>query len=250
MDPRIYKQLAEIEQTHWWFRGRRRILTAVLARCAVRASSILDVGCGAGTNLDLLRDLHPGSRMVGIDIEYGPLSHYRAAHAAALAQADVRRLPFEARAFDLVTALDAIEHVEDDLSVLRELHRVCRPGGHVLLTVPAFPFLWGNVDDLGHHHRRYRKRELLERVVGAGFAIRFVRFFNYLLFPPIAAVRVLARLAPPLNSESAATVRSDFDLVKTGPLNRLLAGIFSLEARTLALRVPVGVSLVCVASRG
>jgi len=248
MDPRIYGQLRQIEATHWWFAGRRHIIAAVLGRLAIRPRSVLDVGCGAGTNLELLATLHPASARVGIDIEREPLVYCRIDRAAPVLQADVRHLPFAGSAFDLITALDTLEHVEDDAAVLRELFRTCRPGGTLLLTVPAFPFLWGNVDDLGHHYRRYRRHELAERVTRAGFSIRLLRFMNYLLFPPIAAVRCASRLIAP-RKPAHDGIRSDFDLVKSGPLNTILSRFFSLEARLLALAPPFGVSLLCAAVR-
>jgi SAM-dependent methyltransferase len=158
-------------------------------------------------------------------------------------------LPFASGSFDLVTALDALEHVEDDAAALRECFRVLRPGGTLLASVPAFRSLWGSVDELGHHHRRYRRRELLERVEAAGFEVVLDRFFNFLLFPPIAAVRWLGRALPARRAGAGEPVRSDFDLVSGGPLAALLARVLGAEARLLALRVPFGVSLLCVARR-
>ncbi|OFW66956.1 MAG: hypothetical protein A2Y74_00525 [Actinobacteria bacterium RBG_13_63_9] len=249
MDRRVYKQLREIEETHWWFRGRRKILRAAIDQAGIRAKSILEVGCGAGTNLDLLNELQSDSFISGIDIELEPLRFCVEDRSVPVCQADFNHLPFAASTFDMVTALDALEHVKDDQAALAEMHRVCRPKGAILITVPAFPFLWGNVDVIGHHYRRYGKRELTEKVTHAGFSIHFVRFFNYLLFPPIAAVRLLARLVHHHASPSENTVRSDFDLVKSGPLNALLAAIFSMEASMLRVVPPFGVSLLCVAVR-
>ena len=249
MDPRIYKQLHEIEKSHWWFAGRRQILLSALDRLSISADRILDVGCGAGTNLDLLGERYPGSALHGIDIELEPLRFCRSDRSVPVYQADVAALPFADAAFDLVAALDTLEHFEDDEGALRELSRVCKPDGTLLLTVPAFSFLWGNVDELGHHYRRYSRKQLLDKVTRAGFSVRFARFFNYLLFPPIAAVRLLARLAPKHASGDNETVRSDFDLVKSGPLNSFLAKTFSLEASFLGLKLPFGVSLLCVAGR-
>ncbi len=251
MDPRIYKQLHAIEERHWWFRGRRMILRAAFARVDIRPRAILDVGCGSGGNLALLDTLYPESRGIGIDIERAPLIFCRTERPTPVVQADVAGLPFPAATFDLVTAFDALEHVRDDRAVLAEMLRVCRPGGALALTVPAFPFLWGNVDDLGHHYRRYRRRELVTRVAAAGFTVRFVRYFNYLLFPPIAAVRLVARLAPKRrpSAHDGELLPSDFDLVKSGPLNELLMRVFALEASLLRLDPPFGVSLLLIATR-
>jgi SAM-dependent methyltransferase len=236
-----------MERTHWWFRGRRRILLAALDRLGVRATRVLDVGCGAGTNLELLGARFPGARLVGIDLEREPLRSCRADRALSVCQADAERLPFAGASFDLVAALDALEHLADDAAGLRELHRVCRPGGTLVASVPAFRALWGSVDELGHHHRRYGRRELLARVEAAGFEVRLDRYFNFWLFPGIAAVRRLERLLP--RRRERAAVRSDFDWGRSGPLAALLERIFSSEAHLLGVRVPFGVSLLCIARR-
>ena len=249
MDPRLFGQLHEIEATHWWFRGRRRIVAAVLDQLRIAPRAILDVGCGVGTNLDLLAECFPGARLHGIDVERDPLRYCRGDRDVPVEQADASALPFASASFDLVAALDCLEHVEDDGAALREFLRVLRPGGTLLLTVPAFPALWGNVDDLGHHFRRYRKRELVERVASAGFRVDLLRFINVLLFPPIAAIRLLAKACRGRRPARAGDLRSDFDLVRGGPLNSLLAGIFASEAALLRWRLPFGVSLLCTATR-
>jgi len=249
MDPRLFAKLHEIEATHWWFRGRRKIVGAVLDRLAIQPRVILDVGCGVGTNLDLLAERHPDARLHGIDVERDPLRFCLGDRAVPVCQADAAQLPFASGSFDLVCALDTLEHVEDDGAALRELRRVLNAGGTLLLTVPAFPALWGNVDELGDHFRRYRRRELLEKLAAAGLRLQLVRFVNVLLFPPIATIRLLARIMPGWRSQPAAEVRSDFDLVRSGPLNSLLAGIFASEARLLAWKLPFGVSLLCVVTR-
>jgi SAM-dependent methyltransferase len=249
MDPRLFAQLHEIEATHWWFRGRRKIVAAVLDRIGGQPRAILDVGCGVGTNLDLLAERYPGARLHGIDVERDPLRFCRGDRDVPVCQADASALPFASASFDLVAALDTLEHVADDGAALREFLRVLRPGGTLLLTVPAFPALWGNVDDLGHHFRRYRKRELVERVSGAGFRPGLVRFVNVLLFPPIAAIRLLARALRRRGPAPAGELRSDFDLVRAGALNSLLARLFASEARLLRWSLPFGVSLLCTATR-
>lgn len=248
MDRRVYAQLREIEKDHWWFRGRRRILLAALDRLGVQADSILDVGCGAGTNLDLLSDRFADATIHGVDVERDPLRYCREDRHFPVYQADAAQLPFCDAAFDLVAALDTLEHFQDDAAALVEFHRICRPGGTLFMAVPAFPMLWGSVDDVGHHYRRYRRRELVEKVEAAGFSVRLVHFFNSILLPPIAAVRFLYR-ALPTRPSAGGELRSDFDVVKSGPLNSLLAWTLSLEARLVGWRIPFGVSLLCIATR-
>jgi len=249
MDPRWYEQVREIERNHWWFAGRRRILSAVLERLDVRAESILDVGCGSGTNLELLGERFSRGIIHGIDIDRESLRHCARHRPTRVAQADLMHLPFRSGCFDLVCALDAIEHVPDDETALRGLHRVCRSGGTLLATVPAFDFLWGNVDRVGHHFRRYTRRELTDVIERSGFTVRFVRYFNTALFPAIAGIRLAARLFSPRDAMDGEKVRTDFDLVKSGPLNAVLARVFGAEASWLGWSPPFGVSLVCVAQR-
>lgn len=252
LDRRIYAPLRDLERTHWWFRGRRRILLAALERAGVEARSVLDVGCGAGANLELLGERFPGAALHGVDVEREPLRACVADRRLSVSLADAARLPFASASFDLVAALDALEHFADDAAALAELHRVCRPGGALLVTVPAFRWLWGSVDELGHHHRRYQRRELVERVEAAGFDVLLDRFFNVWLFPGVAAVRWLSR--PRSQTGEVAVpegghVASDFDWARGGALGALLERILASEARWLGVRLPFGVSLLCVGRR-
>ena len=255
MDPRLYAPLRELERTHWWFRGRRRILLAALERAGVGAHEVLDVGCGAGTNLELLASRFPGARVRGIDVERAPLRYCRDGRGLAVAQADAGRLPFVAGSFDLVAALDALEHLADDSAALREIGRVLRPGGVLVASVPAFGWLWGSVDDLGHHYRRYGRGELSARVAAAGFEIALERYFNYWLLPAVAAVRFGARALRPRRAPPAAPrdlperAASDFDWAASGPLAPVLERLFASERHLLAVRIPFGVSLLCIARR-
>jgi len=257
LDHRLYARLREIERTHWWFRARRRILRAALEREGVEARTILDVGCGAGANLELLAECFPGAELQGVDVEREPLRFCRADRRLPVSQADAVQLPFADASFDLVTALDALEHIADEARALRELHRVCRPGGALVATVPAFDWLWGSVDELGHHERRYRRAELVARVEAAGFEVVLDRYFNFWLLPAVAAVRVLSGVlrrratpgSPVHASPDPGPPRSDFDWFASGPAAGLLETILASEARLLDWRMPLGVSLLCIARR-
>jgi SAM-dependent methyltransferase len=246
MEPEFYAEYFEIEDRHWWFVGRREIFMRLLERHLPplpngRPRRILDVGCGTGT---MLRHLQRFGSVEGVDADEGAVRFCRERALDAVQRADVP-LPFDAGTFDLVTMLDVLEHVDDDRGMLAELHRVLRPGGALLLSVPAYRFLWGPQDEISHHKRRYVAREVRERATEAGYALRRLSYFNTLLFPAIAAIRLLRP-----RWRAGEELRSDFELTKPGPLNELLGRVFSLEAPVLErMSLPFGVSILALAEK-
>ena len=144
-------------------------------------------------------------------------------------QAPATDLPYEDGRYDLVTLLDVIEHIEDDDAALSEARRVLRPGGLALLTVPAYTWMWGRQDEISHHMRRYTRPRLNATLIDSGFEVVRATYFNTLLFPPIAAIRLVRRLLPGEEPES-----SDFELNKPGTVNSVLVRVFGFEARLLA----------------
>jgi SAM-dependent methyltransferase len=238
-----YQVEAQLARRHWWFQGRRRILDRLLAGLQPRLPAqarALDVGCGTGANGPVL-SAH-AALAVGIDASPIPLGLAERTHTARL-RGDAAALPFPDRSFDLVVALDVLEHLDDDAAAARELHRVLRPGGALVVFVPALRLLWGLQDDVSHHRRRYGKQQLRGLLAGAGLQIQRLTFFNSFLFPPILAARLMMRLFPPRR------LRSENEL--GGPIsNALLAAIFGAEAPLLErIDLPLGVSLGCVARR-
>jgi SAM-dependent methyltransferase len=241
MEERFYAEYARIQDQHWWFVGRREIIRAVLRRELGDAGSgecrILDVGCGTGTNLGLLRDF---GAVEGVDPEAAAVEFCHGRGERRVRQAAGSDLPYEDDRFDLITLLDVIEHAPDDQVLLSEARRVLAPGGRVLVTVPAYAWMWGDQDRIAHHYRRYTRPLLVESLSQAGLEPLRSSYFNTLLFPPIALVRLARRLRPERNEAS-----SDFELNRPGALNSLLARIFSLEASVVPRRpLPFGVSLL------
>ncbi|HET6281533.1 MAG TPA: methyltransferase domain-containing protein [Polyangia bacterium] len=239
-----YEVEAQVERDHWWFRGRRRILTRLIADLNLPAGArVLDVGCGTGANGPVLAA--DGRFAVGIDASPIPLALTGSGGGerghTARARSDATLLPFGDQSFDLVVALDVLEHLADDVGAAREMHRVLRPGGALLVFVPALMILWGLQDDVSHHLRRYHGRQLRAVLTGANFEIQRSTYFNTLLFPAILAARLAMRVRRP----SHMTTENEVG----GPLtNRVLDAIFALEAPMLArFNLPVGVSLACVA---
>jgi SAM-dependent methyltransferase len=242
MDISAYAAEAEAEATHWWFTGRRRLFAREIDKTGLpRGSRVLDVGTSTGANLRLLRDL--GFHAVdALDFSQEAIRYCREKGLGLVRQGDVCRMPFESGSFDLVLATDIIEHVDDDLKALHEIGRVLRTRGKVLITVPAFPFLWGLQDRVSHHKRRYRRRELVDRVTRAGFVVETCYYFNFLLFFPIWIGRRLIDILR-LNVQHEAQINSPL-------LNRILSPLFGADvALAPILHSPFGASILLIGEK-
>ena len=242
MDLAAYAVEAEVEETHWWFVGRRRLFGREIASLGLsKDASVLDVGTSTGTNLRMLADL--GYRhIVGLDLSDEAIRFCAEKGLGLVRRGDVCDLPFEDASLDLVLATDLIEHVEDDRLALSEIARVLVPGGSAVITVPAFQSLWGLQDEVSHHRRRYRLPVLRNAVEAAGFRPVRCFHFNYLLFLPIWFARQMLRVFDiKLSSESQ---------VNTRLLNRLLSRVFDLDVHTAPwLAPPFGVSIFVLAEK-
>jgi SAM-dependent methyltransferase len=244
MDAFVYDELAAVERTHWWFQGRRQIVADVLRRrlpgSARRGRRIVDVGCGTGEMLDMVREF---GWVTGLDAS--PIAvRYCAERFGDGVDVHLGLIPDDIpHGVSVVTAFDVVEHLEDDEKALRGIYERLAPGGVFVCTVPAFPFLWSSHDEVHHHHRRYTRRVLRQRLEEAGFVVERLTFFNTLLFPAAAAVRLLHRVLPGKGAGSDAAT-------KAGPLNQLLLALFAAE-RFLLRRtdLPFGVSLLAVCHR-
>jgi SAM-dependent methyltransferase len=244
--PEFYEEYNRIENTHWWFLGRRRIFLRLLSGYVMpqETALILDVGCGTGTTLGYLS---PYGRGVGVDIARSALEYTRRRGIGRVVQSAASNLAFGDDAFDLICALDILEHVDDDSRALRECYRTCKPGGLMLITVPAYRFLWGRQDEISRHRRRYVASDVRQRAAEAGFSVRRLTYFNTLLFPIIAGIRLFRRWHGPRPRE---TLRSDFSMTQPGLINDLLAAIFAAESLLLRyLDLPFGVSILCIAEK-
>src|SRR5262245_47023631 len=239
-----------VETRHFWFQGTRRVILAALERALGRRTEgarVLDLGCGTGFTLSLLPS---GARGVGIDFSQAALRYARTrAPGAELVRASAYALPFPTGSFDAVLALDVLEHLDDDALAARELQRVLAPGGAAIVTVPAFAQLWSAHDEALEHRRRYRLAEIERVLEGAGLTIEHSSYYNFFLFPVVAAARMADRARVALGGAPAA---SGTDLaIPPGPVNALLGAILGSE-RGIAtrLRLPIGVSCLVVARRG
>ena len=169
----------------------------------------------------------------------------KAGHTKVL-PADATKLPFRNKVFDAVAFLDVLEHIEKDSKAIKEARRVLKPGGVVVITVPAIPWIWSKHDSLQGHVRRYRSRHLRQLLQEEGLQVETLKHFNVFLFGPIAAVRILSRL-PAFSRLGEYDSRINFDIAKTGPINSILTGVFGLEIwLSRWINFPVGVSLLAV----
>jgi SAM-dependent methyltransferase len=232
-----YEKMYRLEGTYWWWVGRRKIITGILDKLCAGSIKILDVGCGTGINLSYFSRY--GST-VGLDISQDALRFCSQRGLSNVLQGDAERLPFEDNSFDLITALDLLEHL-DDKQALAEFHRVLKPNGFLILTVPAFSFMWSQHDEAVHHKRRYSKRELKSVIKANGFSIYRINYWNIFLFLPIVLMRLTKRILK--NTE----IKTD-TIELPNIVNKFLIYVLSIESYVIRyLNPPVGVSLVCVA---
>jgi SAM-dependent methyltransferase len=244
MDVAAYAAEALVEKDHWWFVGRRQLFSRELASLALdQHAATLDIGTSTGTNLRMLRDL--GFRNVtGLDLNDEAIRFCAEKGLGTVQKGHVNALPFADETFDLVLATDIIEHVDDDIGALRELNRALKSGGHLLITVPAFPSLWGLQDKVSHHKRRYRMRGLKAKVEAAGLTVERGYYFNFILFAPIFLARQIIRM-----TSLDDRLKSENEVHSPG-INRILLPIFALDTRLAPmLRPPFGVSILMLARK-
>lgn len=240
MDRDYELQTHQAEDRHWWYRGRRTVLEGVIAGLGLPPGArILDAGCGSGRNMvELAR--HGG--VTGIELSETSAALARERGAGEVISGSVLEMPFADDSFDLAVSLDVIEHLEDDLGALRELRRTVAPGGALLVTVPAYQWLWSGHDEINHHHRRYTRRSLQRVAEQAGWHQARTTYFNSLLLPVAILLRVLDRV-------NTKTTESSLDLwVPPEPVNRALEVPLMLESQMIARggRIPAGLSLLSV----
>lgn len=242
MDHSVYATDAEVDETHWWFRGRRRLFEQVIDRTGVaKDAPVVDVGTSAGTNLRMLKER--GFRNYrGLDPSEDAVRFCRERGLGTVDLGSVTGLPYADNSLNLVLATDVIEHVDDDARAVRELDRVLAPGGWLLLTVPTFQSLWGLQDELAHHKRRYREHEVRRLLDGTRLDIQEAFYFNFILFLPIFAMRQLMRMRKP-------KLRSEAD-INTPFINKILAQLFRFDIwLARRIRPPFGVSLCLLARK-
>ncbi|MGD9562238.1 MAG: class I SAM-dependent methyltransferase [Pyrinomonadaceae bacterium] len=251
MQQHTYAIMDRVEDSHWWFVGRRAILESFLRGLESRLQAaapaeagtpselrILDVGCGTGANLEMLAQFGAAE---GVDVSDEALEFCRG-KGLTVQKGLAETLPYADETFDITTALDVIEHLDDDIAGLKEMHRVTKTGGYSLIFVPAFMWLWGVQDDISHHRIRYTRKQITERIEKAGFAVERATYANFTFFAPILGGRTIMKLTG-IKPESENNVN-------ISALNGIFGKIFSAE-RLLLDRIdfPFGVSIVVTARK-
>jgi SAM-dependent methyltransferase len=242
MDDASIHEMYALEDRHWWFLGKRLLVEALLSSVDLRGRRVLDVGCGTG---GVLSSLAGRAIAVGVDRSPTALAYCRRRGIVHLACADGDRLPFAPASFDAITMLDVLEHFADEAALLASVRALLRPGGTLLVSVPAFQFLWSGHDEILQHVRRYTAGRLRRVLAEAGLVVDRLTYTNVVAFPPAVIVRgVLARLR---RDGGGAT-----DFQGHGPLvNGSLLATYRMEAAAIrrGWRLPVGLSVAAVVRR-
>lgn len=238
MEEQLYKTFYEIEEKHWWFVARQQIVEEIIHRRLKlpAGSKVLDVGCGTGAILQMI-----SKKFAAYGTDTSPLAVELCGKRGLknVYQCTLESFPLPDLRFDLITLLDVVEHIDDDLSVLKQVHHYLKPGGAALVTVPAYQWLWSKHDEVNHHKRRYAKSQLRNVLVSAGFEVEMISYFNTIMFPAALVGRLAERL---VHSEKDTTLD-----VPPPFINSLLTSIFSSEKYLLrGASMPFGLSMLAI----
>ena len=249
MEPNAYAEFRDEEGKHWWFIGRKKIFSHLVRRVLRDRTgehlTALDLGCGMGGMLD---ELSAHTEVYGTDIEQSALTHCHGRGYSRVFKAHGQHLPLPDASLDLICAFDTLEHIPEERETIAECFRLLKPGGCLLLSVPAYQMLYSHQDKVVHHQRRYTLGGLARKLTAGGFRVTRASYINFLLFPAILPALLLIKLKeavfPPGDDMSSSNVSISRP---SSWLNRLLAGIFSFERHLLTgCSVPAGHSLIAI----
>jgi SAM-dependent methyltransferase len=257
-DPDFFEPLFQAEDRHFWFRARNRVIATLARQITARMEPgyrVLEVGCGDGNVLRVLDAVCGDGTVIGMDLFAEGLRYARLRASCPLVQGDIHASPFGSH-FELIGLFDVLEHLPDDMQVLRDIHSMLAPGGALLLTVPAHRSLWSYFDEASHHCRRYEQAELHGKLRRAGYRIEYMSYYMMSIFPLVWLGRRLATLgrrnrnAGGRSPEQTHQLALDELRVRPGA-NGALTWVLSLETRLIARRkhLPAGTSLLAVARR-
>ncbi len=240
MNPEEYTKMYEVEDTYWWFVGRRRLALHLLRDHAkVDRPLVLDLGCGTGV---VLRELASWARPTGLDMSSLALGYCQKRSLDRLIIGDGAKLPIADRQVDAIIGLDIFEHIEDDAAAFAEAYRVLKPGGILVLSVPAFKSLWGPHDVALMHFRRYRTKEVKDRLMKAGFVVQRASYSVFFLFPIVVVWRLFEK-------RKKGPAKASLVSVPTW-MNSVLIGLQDVETGLLRrTNLPWGSSVIAVARK-
>lgn len=241
MSPEVYEEMARLEDEHWWFVARRAILRNVLEALPLPATpQILELGCGTGGNIAMLQEF---GAVTAVEMNQFARRHAEKRNACSVLPG---HLPYDLpplSSADLVCLFDVLEHIPDDFASLQSILKIVKPGGHLVLTVPAYQWLWSGHDIAHHHQRRYRAGSLRALAEQSGWQVQRLGYFNTWLLPLVVAHRIKQRLLSKSNPHSDTRLPAPW-------VNSLLRCVFTSEARWLHQHTfPWGASIVAVLVR-
>ena len=243
MDRSFLDDYFKMEREHWWFRVREGIILDQFRSMIYKAKplNILNVGAATGRSSEMLESF---GQIQSIEYDQPSYQFCRDVLKMKIDQGSITELPYPDNAYDCVCAFDVVEHVEDHQKAISELFRVCKPGGKIFITVPAFMSLWSNHDVVNHHFRRYRKQQMLDLFSANGGRLLRTTYFNFFLFMPIFMVRSVQRI---FSRKKQEELKPDNDMIESGLINTIFQSIFSFERSLLKkMNFPFGVSLMLV----
>lgn len=241
MEVAEYEKMYKFEEGYWWWIGKREIVKGIVNRLNSDFRTILDAGCGTGLNLIYLK--HYGN-VIGLDFSKEALNFCKLRAGENLIQADAEKVPFKDDTFDLIIALDLLEHL-DDWDVLKEFYRVLNPNAYLIVTVPAFTFLWSKHDEALHHKRRYNKDQFGGILKQNGFILKKITYWNFFLFLPIVMMRLIKK-----KTMKKQEVKTDVEALPN-IVNSLFASVLKLESHLIShdVNLPFGTSIVCICKK-
>ena len=255
-DPEFFSELARIESTHFWFRTRNRVIATLAEQVTKDLAAgyrVLEVGCGTGNVLRALERACPGGNVVGMDLYAQGLAFARTRTSCSLVQGNLEQAGFGVQ-FDVIGAFDVVEHLPDDLKILRSIRSLLKPWGVLLLTVPAHQSLWSYFDEAAHHCRRYEPADMRNKLHQTGFEIEFLSQFMASIYPLLWLVRRFRSVGRrPVSTRSPEMNRNlSMEELRIVPVvNELLTFVLMQEAKLLKSRfvLPIGSSLIVAARR-
>jgi len=245
MDQLLYNQHYNLEKDHWWFVSRRKIIENIIQKYMKEMSPdarILDAGCGTGGNLLLLSKY--SKNVIGLEYNIEAAKKAEIKTGIKVYQGSLPdNIPFSDSSFDLIVLLDVLEHIDDDIKALNTLNAKLKPNGSLLITVPAFKFLWSKHDNINNHKRRYTQQNLKNKIKLSGFTLKYCNYFNTILFPLILFIRMVKNTIPVFKNDSDFTIHSKI-------INKLLTEVMSFERFLINnFKLPFGVSIIALCEK-